>query len=410
MIKSMQDYGTNRPLRIAFLTSEFISEKNSGGGLGNYLNRITQALKNIGHIPEIFVTTQEPTSSIIQFKGIRVERIAFSQSINLPTQYILRFSRRLPIFKDAPWSIEGYIKVALSLANSFKKRHQENPFNFIQSTNCHATGLLIKHLPNCPHLIRLSSKRDLWFEVDEHLGLGCSLLSYLEKLSLRHADIAYAPSEYLANACQDNWRKDVKVVRPPLFIDTEPSSELPPNLPERYFIHFGQLGKRKGSDILAKALCLVWQKEPQFKMVWAGKVLKIGEYETCHQLWGSFATNVLWLGALEKSILYAVLQKAEVAVLPSRVDNLPNTVIESLMFNVPVIGSKGASIDELVESGVNGELVEIGNVEQLAEMILKAWRKEINWPTNPLPKPKIFEELDPLIAAKNLIHLAGYTV
>jgi glycosyltransferase involved in cell wall biosynthesis len=45
-------------------------------------------------------------------------------------------------------------------------------------------------------------------------------------------------------------------------------------------------------------------------------------------------------GSLSKSELYAVLQRADAAVLPSQVDNLPNTVIESLMFGIPVIGSR----------------------------------------------------------------------
>ena len=36
---------------------EFTSEYETGGGLGNYLNRITRALADAGHAPEVFVSS-----------------------------------------------------------------------------------------------------------------------------------------------------------------------------------------------------------------------------------------------------------------------------------------------------------------------------------------------------------------
>ena len=399
---------THKNLRIAFVTNEFISEKKSGGGLGNYLNRITQALKDIGHVPEVFVISNSQPS-IIDFRGIRVERVP--PLYNLALKLISRVTKKLKITKGAPWGgPEGYLACALALSRALEKRHAQQPFDFIQSTNCNASGLLIRHLPKRLHLIRLSSKRDLWFQVDGRYGFGTRLMSYLERECVRRADIAYAPSQFLAECCYGDWRDDVQVIRPPVFIETKSSNELLPYLPNRYLIHFGQIGRRKGSDVLAAALCRVWQKEPTLKMVWAGKPIKEGEFERCHQLWGEFSTNVIWLGSLEKARLYNILQKAEAAVLPSRIDNLPNTVIESLMFGVPVIGPKGASIDELVEPGVSGELVEISDDKTLAEIILKVWRREVDWIKDGFQQPHILKELEPHQAAKNLIKLAGFDI
>ena len=62
-------------------------------------------------------------------------------------------------------------------------------------------------------------------------------------------------------------------------------------------------------------------------------------------------------------------------MLPSQVDNLPNTVIESLSLGIPVLGSRGASIDELVEEGRTGHLVELGDVHGLAETLVRMWLK-----------------------------------
>lgn len=390
-------------LRIAFVTDEFISEKPNSGGLGNYLNRITQTLKDLGHEPEVFVIGQ-PNPAVINFHGIRVERVAPANSRWL---HILKKLQHR--FLPSPWGgPAGYLSFSLALAEAFKRRHQEAPFHFVQSANCSAVGLFLPSYANCPHLIRLSSKRSLWFQADGRFHQqGAKAMAWLERAALRKADIAYAPSAFVAKSCQGTWRDDVNVLRPPVFIETQADGLVPDGLPQRYLIHFGQIGPRKGSDLVAQALCHLWQQESDFKMLWAGRVITPGDFERCHQLWGEKAANVIWVGPVRKERLYTFLKNATAAVLPSRVDNLPNTVIESLMLGIPVIGSKGASIDELVEPGLNGELVEIGDVEALAEAMLKAWRQGRNW-INPFIKPSIFKELEPKQAALNLIRLAGY--
>jgi hypothetical protein len=120
-------------------------------------------------------------------------------------------------------------------------------------------------------------------------------------------------------------------------------------------------------------------------------------------LWGPFADRVHWLGPLEKPALYSVVKGAVAAVLPSRADNLPNTVSESLMFDVPVIGFNAASLDEMVEAGASGELVPDGDVGQLAAAMLRAWRGETKW-RHP---PAILAAMEPQTAAGNLLRLAG---
>ena len=94
-------------------------------------------------------------------------------------------------------------------------------------------------------------------------------------------------------------------------------------------------------------------------------------------------------------------------MIPSRVDNLPNTLIESLLLNIPVIGSLGASIDELIEPGISGELVPIGDSAALAEAMLKAWRREVPWMNGRFRLPSIMSQMNPHVAAANLIRLAG---
>jgi glycogen synthase len=141
-------------------------------------------------------------------------------------------------------------------------------------------------------------------------------------------------------------------------------------------------------------------------MVWSGPVWDQQKLDYWRSLWGDRAKQVHITGPLSKSELYAVLQKADVAVLPSQIDNLPNTVIESLMFGIPVIGSRGASVDELVDEDQNGHLVDLGDADGLAKALVKMWRrnspvlKGFEWNT------AIAEEMRPERAVANLLALA----
>jgi glycosyltransferase involved in cell wall biosynthesis len=89
------------------------------------------------------------------------------------------------------------------------------------------------------------------------------------------------------------------------------------------------------------------------------------------------------------------------------VDNLPNTAIESLTLGVPVIGTRGASIDELVEEGVTGNLVTPGDVDGLATTIVKFWRGESAVRKGFKWRGGIADEMQPERAVENLLKLAG---
>jgi glycosyltransferase involved in cell wall biosynthesis len=75
---------------------------------------------------------------------------------------------------------------------------------------------------------------------------------------------------------------------------------------------------------------------------------------------------------------------------------------------VPVIGSRGASIDELIEPGKNGELVPIGEPAALADALVRAWRREVPWMAGPIALPGVIAQMEPEVAAGNLLRLAGY--
>lgn len=395
----------NKPLRIAFLTNEFVIEKPNGGGLGSYLNRMTQALRDLGHQPEIFASRiHADTPAVIDFNGVRVEHVDTVR--NRFYWWLKRFDKK---YLQSPWGGPAeYLGSALGLSRALERRHAAAPFDLLQSANCGASGFFVRRRPGRRHVARLSSVRELTFAVDGMLnGLGAHSIVWLEWAAVRRADLIYAPSQFIADYYKRTKNVTIQTIRPPVFLEIAPACELPYALPSRYLIHFGSIGDLKGSDAVAQALPIVWQEAPDLQMIWAGRERVAGDFARYRHLWGERAANVNWLGAVPKAELYAILKQAEAAVLPSQVDNLPNTVIESLMFGVPVIGSDGASIDELVEPGLSGELIAIGDHQALAAVMLKAWRGEAPWLGAGFQRPAILDELKPEIAARNLLALVN---
>lgn len=393
-------------MRIAFLTNEFIIEKPDGGGLGNYLNRITRALLDLGHQPEIFVSRIKPnTPDTIDFDGVRVHHVEPVR--NRLYWWFKRFDKR---FLKSPWGgPTEYISVSLSLARAFERRHSEAPFDIVQSTNCGATGLFVRKISGRRHIARLSSIRELTFALDGLLnGLGARSIVWLEWKAIRQAERVYAPSKFVADYCRKNKGIKANVLRPPMFMESALACKAPITLPSRYLIHFGSIGAVKGSDVLAEALLIAWQEAPDLTMLWAGPERVPGEFSRYTDLWGDSASKVYWMGSLPKPQLYSVLKRAQAAVLPSRVDNLPNTVIESLMLSVPVIGSAGASIDELVEPGLSGTLVPIGDARALAKALLDVWNGTTPWANGSFCKPQSLAQLAPAKAAAQLLSFAGF--
>jgi len=389
-------------MRIAFLTTEFVTEQPAGGGLGSYLNRITAALCSMGHSVEVIVSSRHG-SETIDFNGVLVHRVGLLTADNFLFKAVNFVLFR--IFKELWAGPAGYLNNAWHLSRALKKREQRVTFDVIQSSNCGASGLLVGKRKGTRHLVRLSSKRDLWFAADGKHGLGFTCMAFIEKQLARRADIVYAPSRFLARECTRKWGVETRVLRPPVFIETEPAPAVPCALPHRFMVHFGTFARRKGSIVLARALRIVWEQVPEFTMVWCGTFADSETRQECIRLFGAHASKILLAGALEKDVLYAVIKGALAAVLPSCVDNLPNTVIESLLLGTPVIGTYGSSIDELVEDQATGLLVANNSAEGLADAIIRVWDNRSAFDFSSIERHPVFSNMQPATAIDNFLCL-----
>ena len=137
--------------------------------------------------------------------------------------------------------------------------------------------------------------------------------------------------------------------------------------PGDYALYFGRLSEEKGVCALLEALSLV----PEIKLVIAGDGPLKPHLE---EVAGRRKLDVKLLGWLGKGELRAVVEGCRFVVVPSLCYEVaPMAVCEAMAAGKPVIASKTGGIPELVESGVNGYLVEPHDPVQLAETMERLW-------------------------------------
>lgn len=384
-------------MRIAFITPEFVTDYRDGGGLGAYLHRVGRLLAVDGHEVEIFVTSNL-LPRVLEFEGMRVERVP-----PLPWPWNGKMLRRAAALAHLKYPFE-LLAQAHALARALAARERVAPFDFVQSADYLGVGLLVRPRPGRRRLVRCSSAADLYNMADGRDNVSARWRERFERLSIRRADSAYAPSALVASHYGSEHHIPVEVLRPPMEAETAPAADEPCGLPDRFLIHFGQLNRRKGTYWLIEALKLAFEAEPSLRMVWVGRA-NFEKLSAGLNSLGPHRSKLQVCYPMPKPELFAVLARAEAAVLPSLVDNLPNTVIESLLLGIPVIGTRGASIDELVRDGINGELVESADAKALAGALVRVWRGESQARKGFVWRDGVTDEMQPQRALANLLEL-----
>ena len=133
----------------------------------------------------------------------------------------------------------------------------------------------------------------------------------------------------------------------------------------------------KGFHTLAQALPRVLEQYPNAYAALVGRDMEsslapsMADYGRA--LCESSAERLVLLGILPHRQLYPVIAGAHLVVLPSLIDNFPNSCLEAMGLGKVVIGTLGTSFEELISEGATGFLVSPNNPEALAEEIITAW-------------------------------------
>ena len=352
-------------MRVAFITPEYVTESNFDGGLANYIHRVSLALLQLGHEPVVIVASDRNEHFVRD--GVDVYRVE-SRSRWLDILNKLTYGCLLPPLLC--------VRRSFLLNRRLREIHGRRPFDIVQYSSYTAAGLL--RPKDVPHCMRLSSFEPMMRDAYEKpLNWPQRMLERLELLAIKRADSVFGPSHLVNEAVEARIKRKIKTIETPfvwdvLETDSRPYKDMLEG--KKYLLFFGTIGLLKGVWEISEIINPLLLENPDLYFVFAGKNAVLNGRPMMDYLWekaGPARGRVIYMGKLHHSHLYPVINGAFAVVLPTRVDNFPNTCIEAFAHKKVVIGTKGTSSEQLIDDGKNGFLCEIKDPKGLLGVIEK---------------------------------------
>lgn len=349
-----------KALKVILPTPEYVTEAGSrDGGLATYLGAVAPALRAAGCEPVVVVAARR--NGEIEHEGVRVRRVdCASRWVSLLDR--LSGRRHWPALR---WGWQGRCLARV-----------------VEAERRTAVGEVVVQYPNYTAparycrvrrgaVMRLSSFQPLWAR--HHRNAETRLLAQIDRMEregMEKVGAIFAPSRLIADVVGRETGRAVTVLPGP-FVPWVTSgggeTKTRPWEGERYLLFFGSLSPLKGIEEIAGALEGWLEANRGWHFVLAGRDL--GETEPwwpkVRAAAGREAGRVHYPGRLGREELGPLISRADGVVLPSRVDNLPNAVMEAMGAGRVVVGTRGSSIDELITDGIDGVLCEAGDATAL---------------------------------------------
>lgn len=202
-----------------------------------------------------------------------------------------------------------------------------------------------------------------------------SLSDRAEKLIYLFSKFIYLKAKKIVFQTEDVKKYYAGIIRKKSCVIPNPVN---PDLPEKYpdemrekiIVSAGRLSKQKNYPLLLKSFAKFNSQCPEYRLQIYGKGELLDELKAlCKTL--KIDENVQFPGYVNNVDDY--IQKAAMFVMSSDYEGISNTMIEALAMGVPTICTDcpvgGARL--MIKHGVNGLLVPVGDVDALADAMLK---------------------------------------
>lgn len=206
-----------------------------------------------------------------------------------------------------------------------------------------------------------------------HNSLLKSIIGTIEANLYKHrktyakVDTIICPSRFMYNKFRRDkiLASDKLIMRHNFFVKSEDFDRVSILPKKDYVLYFGRYSEEKGMATLLNAV----KRLPEIPFVFAGSGPLENEVRNVE--------NIENRGFVTGEELHTLIRQARFSILPSECyENCPFTVMESISYGTPVIGSNIGGIPELIGEDGTGLEFESRDVDDLMENIYRLWNDE----------------------------------
>lgn len=344
-------------MHIVLVTPFFINTEHEPlTGMLRYVYKIANFFQKLGHNVEIVAGALN--DRIWMYEGIRVYNAQWTGDL-----------------KGSALSISmGIINREHALQKRIRQINEKNTIDIVQYAGWAGTGCM--HSLKCPAVLRLSTYSGVQYAQSETMKDFITVYSFWERLAGYRADGIIAPSKIIGQQFGKDVGKRVTIMETPYDKQVTEESTIYENLlkNKKYLLFYGSFTSDKGFQVIGDMLPKLYEENSELIFVCAGWNIKTKYGNAVQEVkWklGKNQDRMIYLGILSQSQLYPVIRHAEMILIPSLVDNLPNACLEALSLDKIVIGTYGTSLEQMINDGENGFLAEPGNADSLLETVKK---------------------------------------
>jgi glycosyltransferase involved in cell wall biosynthesis len=332
-------------MHILFVENAYPNLSGEQGGAGTYVRNVGLELIKRGHKVSVLMGGNHIVENEYRIdQGIKV----YTKKIQ---SHFAWYVCKIPVINKLFFPLIQYFVIGLHKFIYIKKIHKKDRIDIIEYSS---TGdfwqCIFKSIPYIVHLH--GSGNTLKLFLTGKISIGEKLLNRFECFFYTRARVVFSPSLWMLKRTENEIRgkfQNSHVLKYPISKLTNINSFQNFGSKKIKFFMAARNDETKGWNQLLKAIDLLNKKylaKSEFiffgyKPIDKNKILK----------------NIKIYSFSKRNIILENLMKSNVAIVPSHVDNSPNTIYEAMSFSKPVIGSNLAGIPELIRHKKTGLLI-----------------------------------------------------
>ena len=334
-------------MHVAFVTPEFVKDsKLYPGGLATYIHTTAKTLIRLGTKVTVYLISDRDCTYV--FDGIRVEEVANRCPL---------LARPLARIMKA-WTPFGVNRIVGSWCVNRRLAKDRKAFaiDIIQYTNWKSTGLFRLKKGS---LIRISSYEKLLDNNPTDLNPDKRFCVWLEAVAYRRFEFMFGPGRYIAEQIKRDLglKNEIRIIPTPVELNSQPSDRIFRKEGMKMVMFAGTLSRIKGARLLLEIMDLYLSEFKDTIFLIAGKTGALDGTSSgifLDRLREKHPDHILYHPHLEKPDLLAAYSQTDAMLIPSMVDNFPNTALEAASQGAVIIASNTSSLEPFIENGRNG--------------------------------------------------------